>query len=436
MATATTHRLPDMTTSVTPLKTAAELEIAKLFGAARPAGAEALRHSAFARVEEAGLPHRRIEAWHYTDLRAMMRTAAPLAPKPGAEWSSKRPWSLVKHDDVFAFVDGWLVKTPKLPKGVTSISLDADAAKFATAINTGVDLTGDIVASLNTAFMTGGVLIEVAAGVQVAEPISLAFETTGATASHARVIVQLAEGASLTMIETHRGAAGLSAQENTVIEFSLAKGARVEHVRVNGADMTAQTLSTVSANVAAEASYSTLSLTTGAALSRHQLFTRVHGDDAQLGIRGVTLLRGTQHADTTIVTEHDALNCVGRKLFKNVLDDEARGVFQGKIIVKQYAQKTDGQMACNALLLGENASMHSKPELEIFADDVVCGHGATVGALDAELLFYLKSRGIAQKEAEALMIEAFANVAFDDVSDESLRDALAGLTAEWLAERQ
>jgi Fe-S cluster assembly protein SufD len=424
-----------MNAPVTNLKTAAETELSKLFAAAAPKVAETLRNEAFARVEAAGLPHRRIEAWHYTDLRAMMRSAAPLAPAPSADWAAKRPWSLVEQDAVFAFVDGWLMKSPDLLRGVTVTSMADDASAVANSLNRGVDLSGDIVTSLNTAFMTGGLLIEVAAGVAVKEPISLAFETTDATASYARIVVSVAEGASITLIETHRGKSGAPAQENTVIEFTLGKGASVEHIRVNTADRTAQTLSTVAASVAAGATFNTLSFTTGAALSRHQVFTRVHGNDATVGVRGVTLLRGTQHADTTLVTEHDALNGTGRKLFKTIVDDEARGVFQGKIIVKQHAQKTDGKMASNALLLGEHASMHCKPELEIFADDVVCGHGATVGALDDDLLFYLRSRGITRKEAEALMIMAFAGEAVESVLHEGVREVLAELTQAWLAER-
>ncbi len=423
-----------MSTTITPLKTAAETELAKLF-AAHPNGADPMREQAFARVEKTGLPHRRIEAWHYTDLRALMRTAAPLAPAPSAELAAKQPWSLISNDGVFSFVDGWLVTSPKAPKGVTVTSIMEDVGKVVESLNRGVDLSGDIVTSLNTAFMTGGLLIEVAAGAVITDPISLAFETTAATASHARIVVLVGDGASISLIETHRGAIGTAAQENTVVEFSLGKGAKVEHVRVNTADITAQTLSTLAVSVAAEASFSTVAFTSGAALSRHQIFTRVHGDNAKVGVRGVTLLRGKQHADTTLVTEHDALNGEGRKLFKTVVDGEARGVFQGKIIVKQHAQKTDGKMASNALLLGENSSMHAKPELEIFADDVVCGHGATVGALDDNLLFYLMSRGISRNEAESLMIQAFASDALEHVGHEGLRAVLMDMTADWLKAR-
>jgi Fe-S cluster assembly protein SufD len=423
-----------MNAPVTNLKTAAEAELARLFALSKPAGLAALREDAFRRFDAAGLPHRRIEAWHYTDLRAMMRHAAPLAPAPSVE-QAPCPWSLVNDEAEFHFVDGKLVGTPPLPKGVSFTSLGDNAEKVADSLNLGVDLAGDVVTSLNTAFMTDALLIEIAAGAQISRPLTLAFETTGATSSFGRVIVLVGDGASVSLIETHRGAAGAAAQEYTVLEFTLGRKASVEHVRVNAADKSAQTLSTVAASVAEGASYNTLSFTTGAALSRHQIFTRVHGDDAKLGIRGVTLLRGTQHADITLVTEHDALNGEGRKLFKTIVDDEARGVFQGKIIVKPHAQKTDGKMASNTLLLGEHASMHAKPELEIFADDVVCGHGATVGALDDELLFYLMSRGIGRKEAEGLMIMAFAGDALEHVKHEGLREALVGLTAEWLKER-
>ncbi len=421
-----------MNAPVALLKTAAESELAQQF--ARLSGGLAdLRAEAFRRFDAAGLPHRRIEAWHYTDLRALMRHAAPRAEAPSPDLASARPWSLVRDDRVFAFVDGYLSQTPLLPKGVSIQTLATHPTGVAKALNRGVDLSGDIVASLNTAFLTGGLVIDVAAGAKVRHPLCLAFAATGPTASYGRVVVNVGAGASLTVIETHRSAA--KAQTNTVVEFVLAEGASVEHVRIQAIDPSALSLSTVSASVAAQASFQTLSFTTGAALSRHQVFLRLHGDHAKIGARGVTLLRGAQHADTTLVTEHDALHGEGRKLFKTVVDGEAKGVFQGKIVVKPHAQKTDGKMSCNALLLSESAQMHAKPELEIFADDVVCGHGATAGALDEDLLFYLMSRGVGRKEAEGLMIQAFAGEALEAVSHEELREALIALTAEWIAAR-
>jgi Fe-S cluster assembly protein SufD len=152
-------------------------------------------------------------------------------------------------------------------------------------------------------------------------------------------------------------------------------------------------------------------------------------------IRGATLLRGKQLGDTTMVIDHAKPHGESRELFKSVLDGESRGVFQGKIIVQPGAQKTDGKMAAHALLLSEDAEANAKPELEIFADDVVCGHGATAGALDEDLLFYLKARGIPAKEAEALMIQAFVGEAIEPVSDEVLRDGLAAAVEKWLKAR-
>lgn len=421
-----------MNAPVINLKTAAETELARHFAAA-PLGAETLRRDAFARFEAAGLPHRRIEAWHYTDLRAMMRTARPLAAAPSAEAAARPARALIDGAAAFAFVDGYLVESAKPPKGAIVTSLADDAATFAAALNRGFDLSGDVVTSLNTAFMTGGLLIEVPAGAKVEQPIALAFEATGASASHARVVVRLGEGASLTLVETHRGDG--EAQVNTVVEAILGKGATLEHVRVNAVDAKAQTLSTVAASVVEGASFQTLNFTIGAALSRHQVFARVHGDDAKVGVRGVSLLKGEQHCDNTLVVEHDALRGESRELFRTIVDDEAKGVFQGKIVVKPHAQKTDGQMASNALLLGEHAAMHGKPELEIFADDVVCAHGMTVGALDDDLLFYLMSRGVRRKEAEGLMIQAFAGEALEAVAHEGLREALGGLVSDWLKAR-
>jgi Fe-S cluster assembly protein SufD len=159
------------------------------------------------------------------------------------------------------------------------------------------------------------------------------------------------------------------------------------------------------------------------------------GNDTKVAINGGNLLRGRQHVDTTLVVDHGSLGCESRELFKHVLDDESRGIFQGKIIVQPGAQKTDGKMASHALLLSETAEADSKPELEIFADDVVCGHGSTAGALDDELLFYLMARGIPKKESEALLIQSFVGEAVETIEHEGVREALLDLAAEWLKAR-
>ena len=165
---------------------------------------------------------------------------------------------------------------------------------------------------------------------------------------------------------------------------------------------------------------------------RNQLFVRFDGVGILANIRGASLLNGSQHADTTLVADHAAVGCQSRQVFKAVLDGKSRSVFQGKIIVRPAAQKTDARMATHALLLSEAAEADNKPELEIFADDVQCGHGATAGDLDEDLLFYLRARGIPMKEAEALLIRAFVGDAIEGIEHAGLREALMDEVAGWL----
>jgi len=249
------------------------------------------------------------------------------------------------------------------------------------------------------------------------------------------VLVVVEDGASATVVETHDGPDGVAYQTHALVEIEAGAKAKVDHVRVNAAGNQALALSTLSVHLAQGVEFSTFGLTMGAAASRHQIFAAFDGEHIKASIRGSTLLRGKQHADTTMVIDHRKPHGESRELFKSVLDGESRGVFQGRINVYPGAQKTDGKMAAHTLLLSEDAEADAKPELEIFADDVVCGHGATTGALDDELLFYLKARGIPQKEAEALMVQAFVGEAIEPVADEALRDALTAAVEKWLKAR-
>ncbi|MCA3668045.1 MAG: SufD family Fe-S cluster assembly protein, partial [Methylobacterium sp.] len=173
----------------------------------------------------------------------------------------------------------------------------------------------------------------------------------------------------------------------------------------------------------------------GGEVCRHQVFVTYQGENAKAAIRGATMLKGNQHHDSTLVVDHAVPHGESRELFRTVVDGSAHGVFQGKIIVRPHAQKTDGQMASNALLLSDDAGMSNKPELEIFADDVVCAHGATCGSLDENQLFYLQARGLPRRIAEALLVEAFLGEVIDTVSEESLREMLAGLVSDWMQAR-
>jgi Fe-S cluster assembly protein SufD len=251
-----------------------------------------------------------------------------------------------------------------------------------------------------------------------------------------RVIVEVGERASLLLAASHEGPNGIAYQVNEVVELRLAKGARVEHVRLNLSGDKALVLSSIAAILGEEAELSTMQLALGGETCRHQVFVTYQGENAKAAIRGGTLLKGQQHHDTTLNIDHAVPHGESRELFRTVADGSAHGVFQGKIIVRPHAQKTDGQMASNALLLSDEAGMSNKPELEIFADDVVCAHGATCGALDENQLFYLMARGLPKHQAEALLVEAFIGEVLEPISDKGLRDFLAGLVSRWMQARE
>jgi Fe-S cluster assembly protein SufD len=251
-----------------------------------------------------------------------------------------------------------------------------------------------------------------------------------------RSLVVIGSNARATVIETHEGPDQTGYQLNTVLQMVVGDDAQVDHIKITRDGNAALHVGTLLANVGARAKFNELGFTTGGAVVRNQLFVRLAGEGTVAGIRGVSLLAGGQHADTTLAIDHAAAGSESREVFKAVVDDNARAVFQGKIAVRQQAQKTDAKMMARALLLSDSAEADCKPELEIFADDVQCGHGATTGTLDDQLKFYLMARGIPDKEAEALLIQAFAAEIVEAVEHFGIRDALLDATMDWLGGRR
>ena len=193
-------------------------------------------------------------------------------------------------------------------------------------------------------------------------------------------------------------------------------------------------LSNLKGDLAEDSRLQDFTLTMGGATTRQQGFITFNGEHASAAVSGAYMLGGRQHADTRLVVDHAVPNCTSRELFKCVMDGDARGIFQGKVIVRQDAQKTDGKQSSHALLLSPTAEFDAKPELEIYADDVVCGHGATSGELDETLLFYLRARGIPEAKAKSMLIAAFVAESFDDVANDDVREQLGALSDSWLAE--
>jgi len=243
------------------------------------------------------------------------------------------------------------------------------------------------------------------------------------------------KGARVMLVESHEGAAGRDYQVNTALELAVADNAHVDHIKITREGEKALHISSLMADVGAHARFNTFLFTTGGAVTRNQLFLRFAGEETLASIRGATLLKGKQHADTTMVVNHASVGGRSREVFKSVLDDQSRGIFQGKIIVEPGAQKTDAKMGSHTLMLSEEAEADNKPELEIYADDVQCGHGATAGDLDEDLLFYLRARGIPQAEAEALLVQAFVGEAIEGIEHAGLREALSEEVAAWLKAR-
>ncbi|MGA8076460.1 MAG: Fe-S cluster assembly protein SufD, partial [Xanthobacteraceae bacterium] len=394
-----------------------------------------------------GLPHRRVEEWKYTDLRALMRDAKPLAAPPDAAATARAKAAGTLIGDVetrrLVFVDGAFVAelsdVAGLEAGLAVGSLSQALAAGDPALTAYLGKlapANDVAVAPNTAFMGDGAVIRIAAGSTIERPLHLLFVASERpAAAFVRSLIVIERGARAMVIESHEGPPATDYQVNAAVELFVGDEAHVDHVKLIGEGAEALHVSTLAAVVGARARFNSFSFVSGGAIVRNQLFLKFDGEGTVAAIRGASLLKGRQHADTTLVADHVAAACQSREVFKTVLDDEAHGVFQGRIIVRPHAQKTDGKMMTRALLLSERAEADNKPELEIFADDVQCGHGATSGALDGELKFYLMARGIPAAEAEALLIQAFLGEAIEGIEHAGLREALLDQVATWLKAR-
>jgi len=437
---------------ISTIKTAAEATLAQEFAQARarlPGDdvISARRKAAFDLFAREGLPHRRVEEWKYTDLRALMRDARPLASPPDAAAKARAKSAGKLLGDVetrrLVFVDGAFVpelsdlagQEAGLSVGTLADALAGGDATVAAHLGK-LAPASDVAVALNTALMGDGAVIRVAAGATIERPLHLLFVAGEKPAAmFTRSLVVVGEGARAMLIESYEGPAGSDYQINAAVELTVGERAHVDHVKIIGEGAQALHVSTLAAAVGAKARFNAFTFTIGGAVVRNQMFLNFDGEETVAGIRGATLIKGRQHADTTLVANHIARGCQSREVFKTVLDDEAHGVFQGRIIVRHGAQKTDAKMMTQALLLSDRAEADNKPELEIFADDVQCGHGATSGALDEELKFYLMARGIPAAEAEALLIQAFLGEAIEGIEHAGLREALMDQVAAWLKAR-
>jgi Fe-S cluster assembly protein SufD len=437
-----------MTVALT--RTKAEQAFTELFEAAAgrlPGGPEVVeaRRAAIGAFTGLGLPHRRIEEWKYTDLRSLWKETLPLASGPTAAVTRQDIdaglGALAEVDAVrIVLVDG--AHRPELSSAAAA-GLEAKSLASALAVappsqlRQGAGAPGqEAVVALNTALMTDGAVIRVADGARLAKPILLVLARAGRAPRQIAVrnTLDIGAGAAATVIEAHIALPGAAAgQANALTQTAIGEGASLLHAKCTLDGEGTTHLGSWQATLGPHATYRPFQLTAATGLVRNHLAVAFAGQGGRLDAAACFLGRGAEHIDTTMVIDHAVPGCTSRELVKGVLADRARGVFQGKVIVRPDAQRTDGKQMAQALMLSEDAEFDSKPELEILADDVVCGHGSTAAQLDDDMLFYLRSRGLPPSEARALLIESFVGEVLDKVEDEPLRGALSAIARRRLA---
>ncbi|WP_421907083.1 Fe-S cluster assembly protein SufD [Mameliella sp.] len=399
--------------------------------------AEPARREALARVRAMGLPNARDEYWKFTRPDTLVSAEAPAArvleTGEAPLFDSRDRLKLVFVDGVFSAEESDDLSLEGVTIDRLAEAKDIHWAKelYGTLEARGQDPVARPLAALNTAFATDGLLIHVTG--KPSKPISLIYrhvsDSSDAILHH---VIKVDAGAEATILENGPAAARF----NKCMEVDLAAGARLHHVRAQGRDHERRAATHVFARLEKESVFKSFTLSVNGAMTRNEVVVEFTGDDGVAHVAGACMGDGDFHHDDTVFVTHDAVNCESRQVFKKVLRNGATGVFQGKILVKPDAQKTDGYQISQSLLLDEDSQFLAKPELEIYADDVACSHGSTSGAIDEDGLFYLRARGVPRGTAEDLLTIAFIAEAVQEVEDESLQEDLVERVAGWLARRR
>jgi Fe-S cluster assembly protein SufD len=417
---------------------------------ATPVWLRDLRDTAFARFCEAGFPTTRDEDWRFTGLAAFARLPFRLARAGATALTSSdlAPWRMEDTLARLVFLDGALVpalsQIGHLPKGVTIDSLRSQIAQrpAAVAAHLGhyLDTARDPFCALNTAFLEDGAFVHVPRGVALRQPIHLLFVSTAASDSepamtHPRNLIVVEEEAQAAIVEDYVSfGAEISAFSNAVTELVARGNSTVEHFLIEREHLQSFNFSTLRIEQARNANVASHSLLAGGALVRNNVHPVLGGEGGECLINGLFIGSGRQHLDNYMLVEHASPHCASRQFYNGILDQRAHGVFHGRIIVHKDAQKTDAKQTNRNLLLADDAQIDTKPQLEIYADDVKCTHGATIGQIEDNAIFYLRARGIGEVEARRLLLEAFAGECLGRIKPGAARDyAQAVVEARLLA---
>lgn len=371
------------------------------------------------RLTVSGLPTRRVESYHYTDLKLLLRAVPELAGPPEAIGA---PALQVAGAYRLLIANGLVQAGGTAPAGVIASRTEGSA----------LTERDDVLVRLNTGLATESLVLDLDASVDPVIHIDRRIDgAAGHSASSARIFV--GDGASAVVLETYSGSdAAHLGNHGTYV--ALGKGALLTHVTVDLSGRKATHFATHEYQIGEGARLRTLVIHAGSALTRTQIFARFAGEGAHADFTGLNLVGDGQHRDITLDVSHAVPNTTSKEAFKQVARGHAKAVFQGRIIVARDAQKTDAKMMMQGLMLSDEAEILSKPELEIYADDVVCGHGSTSGALDDEALFYLMSRGVPKAEAETMLVRAFLAELIEPIADAALNEALTAVVEGWLAD--
>ncbi|MBA8819210.1 Fe-S cluster assembly protein SufD [Ochrobactrum sp. P6BSIII] len=383
------------------------------------------RDTALELLKTNGLPSRRVESWHYTDFRTLLKGVAAFDSSAGTQPLS----ALLAGSTILATSNG-VALDAKAPEGVSLTPVREALADGSLALQLKTRGTDDTIGQINAAYVSDGWMISIADGTELEEPLEIQnIQKTGQ--GHTRFPVRIGSDVKATIIERQNGGEG-DAFSTSVSHVSVGDGAEVLWVILRDFGQATQ-LSQFNATIGKGSKLTLYIVNAGGKLVRQEVHVNVTGEDSDFELRGLNLLADDTHTDITMTVGHLVENTRSTQIIRNVVKDRARGVFQGMIRVAQIAQKTDARMACNTLLLSDEGEFDAKPELEIFADDVACGHGATVAELSKDYLFYLMARGVPENEARGLLIKAFIAEIIEELEDETLVDALESVLSNWLA---
>ena len=416
------HAAPTLTAAETALVDGFAQRISELPGAS---DVIVNRDNAIEQVK-AGLPTRRVEAWHYTDLRRLL--ASVPAHDPAAKPGSIAP--LIDDAAVLRVLNGKAEGKDRIDGVKVERFRDVLLSGGKAATMTPHD-GDDAVGAVNAAFAADGFVLTIDDGAEVAAPIELQNLQAGGQA-HARFAVTAGAGSKAVIVERQTGSG--DALVSSVSSLDVGEGAEIVWLIVQEQAPGATHLGQINIDIGKNAKLTLFVMNTGAKLVRQEVRVVAAAEGSDFKLRAINLLAGETHCDLTMVLDHLAPHTTSTETIRNVVLDKAHGVFQGQIRVARDAQKTDAKMACNTLLLSDDAEFSTKPELEIFADDVACGHGATVTEIDRDHLFYLMARGVEEKTARGLLVKAFVAEVIEELDDEPLVEALEAKLDAWFAE--